>query len=101
VTELQARLAGARRVIVEPRPDEAARATELFGRVAGVAGVAAGEASRLVVTLAAGTSADDVREDIFRAAVAGGLTLRELRLETPSLEEIFGRATADDGASVA
>ena len=53
------------------------------------------------MTLAAGATADDVREDIFRAAVAGGLTLRELRLETPSLEEIFGRATADDGAAVA
>ncbi len=67
----------------------------------GVAGVAAGEPVALVVTLAAGATADDVREAIFRAAVAGGFTLRELRLETPSLEEIFGRATADDGAAVA
>ncbi|HVV16259.1 MAG TPA: ATP-binding cassette domain-containing protein [Polyangia bacterium] len=101
VTELQARLADARRVIVEPRPEQAARATELFGRVAGVAGVAPGDAGGLIVTLAAAAAADDVREAIFRAAVAGGVTLRELRLETPSLEEIFGRATADEGAPAA
>ncbi|HSS40329.1 MAG TPA: ABC transporter ATP-binding protein, partial [Polyangia bacterium] len=101
VAELQARLAGARRVVVEPRAEEAARAAELFGRVPGVAGVAPGESGALIVTLAAGIAADDVREAIFRAAVAGSITLRELRLETPSLEEIFGRATADDGAPVA
>jgi ABC-2 type transport system ATP-binding protein len=99
--ELQARLAGARRVVVEPRPAETARATELFGRVPGVARVAAGGAGGLLVTLAAGASADDVREAIFQAAASGGITLRELRMETPSLEEIFGRATAEDGAPVA
>ncbi|MES1210337.1 MAG: ATP-binding cassette domain-containing protein, partial [Pseudomonadota bacterium] len=101
VTELQARLADARRVIVEPRPEQAARATELFGRVAGVAGVAPGDGGGLIVTLAAAAAAAAGREAIFRAAVAGGVTLRELRLETPSLEEIFGRATADEGAPAA
>ena len=33
----------------------------------------------------------DLREAVFRAAVAAGLVLRELRLETASLEEIFAR----------
>ena len=101
VTELQARLAGARRVVVETRPDDVARAGELFGRVPGIAAVVPGEAGRLTLTLAAGAADDDVREAVFRAAATGGVTLRELRLETPSLEEIFGRATADDGAPVA
>ncbi|HVY37851.1 MAG TPA: ABC transporter ATP-binding protein [Polyangia bacterium] len=100
VTELQARLAGARRIVVEPRPDDAGRATELFSRVAGIAGVAA-DGGRLMLTLAAGAATDEAREAVFRAAATGGVTLRELRLETPSLEEIFGRATADEGAPAA
>ncbi|HVT10316.1 MAG TPA: ABC transporter ATP-binding protein [Polyangia bacterium] len=101
VAELQARLAGARRIVVEPRPDDLTRAAELFGRVAGIGAVAPAGAGRLTLTMAAGAAPDDARETVFRAAAAGGVTLRELRLETPSLEEIFGRATADEGAPAA
>ena len=93
---LQARLAGARRVLVEVQPQEQARAGELFGRLAGVASVASLDEGRLALTLAGGQADAEVREAVFRAAAAAGLTLRELRLESPSLEELFGRATADD-----
>jgi ABC-2 type transport system ATP-binding protein len=93
VRELQSQLAGARRLIVEVRPEETARAQELFGRVAGVTSVAPLEGERLALTVAG--VGEQICEDVFRAAVAGGLTLRELRLELPSLEEVFGRATAE------
>ena len=95
---LQARLAGARRVLVEVRAAEAERARELLGRLPGVAAAAPLDEGRLALTIAADTSDGDVRESVFRAAAAGGLTLRELRLETASLEELFGRATADEGS---
>jgi len=93
---LQARLAGARRVLAEVRPAEQARAGELFARLAGVASVAPLDDGRLALTLAGGLADEEVREAVFRAAAGAGLTLRELRAESPSLEEIFGRATADD-----
>ncbi len=91
---LQAQLAGARRLIVEVRPGERARAEELFRRVRGVASVGPLEGERLALTVAAGEG-DEIRDAVFRAAVDGGLTLRELRVERPSLEELFGRATAE------
>ena len=61
--------------------------------------VAAVGATRLALTPAAGTTDADgrLREAVFRAAVAGGLVLRELRLEAASLEELFARATSADG----
>jgi ABC-2 type transport system ATP-binding protein len=94
--ELQAQLAGARRLIVEVRPGERPRAEELLAKVAGVASVARLDGERLALTVAGTSGGDDeLRDAVFRAAVAGGLTLRELRAELPSLEEIFGRATAE------
>ncbi len=98
---LQARLSGARRVLAEVRPDEQGRAADLFGRLPGVASVASLDAGRLALILAAGAPDGDVREAVFRAAAGGGLVLRELRLETPSLEELFGRATAEEGGGAA
>jgi len=93
---LQAHLAGARRLIVEVRPGQQSRAEELFGRLAGVASVARLDGERLALTLGpAPREGDEIRDAIFQAAVAAGLTLRELRLELPSLEELFGRATAE------
>ena len=105
--ELRARLAGARRIIVEVGPAERDRALTVFRAVAGVgAAIAVGE-TRLALTLAAperppapapGAPDDGViREAVFRAAVAAGLALRELRVEAPSLEELFVRATSEGG----
>ena len=95
--ELRARLAGARRVIVELGGADLPRAIELFRAVPGVDAVAPLGETRLALTPASRAPDDDgpLREAIFRAAVAGGLTLRELRLEAASLEELFARATAD------
>ena len=97
--ELRARLAGARRVIVELAAAELPRARELFRAVPGVGEVAPVGETRLALTAAAGAPEDDgpLREAVFRAAVAAGLVLRELRLEAASLEELFARATSADG----
>jgi ABC-2 type transport system ATP-binding protein len=95
--ELRASLAGARRVIVELVASELPRATELFRTVAGVGSVAPVGETRLALTPASGEADDDgpLREAIFRAAVAAGLVLRELRLETATLEDLFARATLE------
>ncbi len=97
--ELGARLAGARRVIVELSAAELPRATELLRTVAGVAAVAPLGETRLALTPASGASDDEgaLREAVFRAAVAAGLVLRELRPEAASLEELFARATSRNG----
>ena len=94
--ELRARLAGARRVIVELATADVPRATELFRTLPGVGAVAALGETRLALSPASGAPDDDgpLREAVFRAAVAGGLVLRELRLEAASLEELFARATS-------
>jgi ABC-2 type transport system ATP-binding protein len=101
--ELRARLAGARRVIVELAAAEVPRATELFGTVAGVGSVAPLGETRLALTPASAAPDDDgpLREAVFRAAVAAGLVLRELRLETATLEDLFARATSTTGESSA
>ena len=97
--ELRARLAGARRVIVELSAAELPRATELLRTVAGVAAVAPLGETRLALTPASSASDDAgaLCEAVFRAAVAAGLILRELRLEAASLEELFARATSPSG----
>jgi ABC-2 type transport system ATP-binding protein len=97
--ELRARLAGARRVIVELGAADLPRARELFRAVPGVGAVAALGETRLALTPASGAPDDDgpLREAIFRAAVAAGLVLRELRLEAASLEDLFARATSAGG----
>ena len=97
--ELRARLAGARRVIVELGAADLPRATELFRAVSGVGAVAPLGETRLALTPSSGAPDDDglLREAVFRAAVTAGLVLRELRLEAASLEELFARATDADG----
>ena len=97
--ELRARLAGARRVIVELAAADLPRATQLLGAVSGVGAVDQLDETRLALTPAAGALEDDgpLREAVFRAAVAAGLVLRELRLEAASLEELFARATSANG----
>ena len=95
--ELRARLAGGRRVIVELGAADLPRAAELFRAVPGMGLVAPLGETRLALTPAAGGADDDglLREAVFRAAVAGGLVLRELRVEAASLEDLFARATTD------
>jgi ABC-2 type transport system ATP-binding protein len=94
---LAARVAGAQRVIVELPPAERARAAEIFRAVGGVGAVAPVGVAHLALTPAAGADDGALREAIFRAAAGAGLALRELRAESPSLEEIFARATGRDG----
>ena len=95
---LQARVSGARRVIVEVVATDRARASQILGAVAGVGEVAPLGEKQLALTLAAGVSDDgELRAAVFSAAAAAGLILRELRVEAPSLEEIFARATSGNG----
>ena len=100
---LQARVAGARRVIVEVRAADLERAEEVLRAVAGVAAVARTDDTHLALTLAAEAAGDEgaAREAVFRAAAAADLPLRELRIEAASLEEIFARATATEGGGAA
>ena len=97
--ELRARLAGARRVIVELAAPELPRAAELFRTLSGVGAVATTGETRLALTPASGAPDDDgpLREAVFRAAAGAGLVLRELRLEAASLEDLFARATSAAG----
>jgi ABC-2 type transport system ATP-binding protein len=107
--ELRARLAGTPRIIIEVGAAERERSVSVFRAVAGVGDAVPEGETRVVLTLVApGPRApgrapepapDDgaIREAVFRAAVAAGLTLRELRVEAPSLEELFVRATAETG----
>jgi len=97
--DLRARLAGACRVIVELGAADLSRAKELFRAVPGVGAVALLGETRLALTPASGAPDDGgpLREAIFRAAVAAGLVLRELRLEAASLEDLFARATSASG----
>ena len=100
---LRARVTGARRVIVEVRAADLERAQEVLAPVAGLAAIAATSATHLALTLAAGAADDDgaVREAVFQTAAAANLPLRELRIESASLEDIFARATAAEGGGAA
>jgi ABC-2 type transport system ATP-binding protein len=103
--ELRARAGAAARVVVDVRPADRDRARSLFAGVAGVAAVDELSDGRLAIAAAAtpdaaDAAAGDLREAIFAAAAAGGVTLRELGWERSSLEEVFARiTTAEDGAA--
>ncbi len=91
---------GAGRVIVGVRAEDRARAREVLSALAGVAAVADLADGRLAIAprpaseaTSDGAAAPDLAEEIFRAAAAAGLALRELGRESSSLEEIFARIT--------
>ena len=82
------------RVIVRVRPEDRARALGLFVGLARVAAVAELADGRLAVTPRANDPGEsDLAEEIFRAAAAAELPLRELGRESSSLEELFARIT--------
>jgi ABC-2 type transport system ATP-binding protein len=82
------------RVVVGVRAEDRARAREVFGALPGVAAVAELAGARLAIAPRPATDGTpDLAEEIFRAAVAAGLTLRELGRESSSLEEVFARIT--------
>jgi ABC-2 type transport system ATP-binding protein len=101
---LRARVAGARRIVVEVAPGAVARAEAVLRGVDGVASVERLDEARLAVVAApasdppasATPEVDDgaLREAVFKAAVAAGLVLRGLAAEAAPLEEIFSRMTS-------
>jgi len=104
--ELGAAGAGGARLVVEVRPAEETAARAALGALAGVNTIERLGVGRLALLLQgppvaggaglAPAAADDadLRERVFHALVAAGLTLRELRWEASSLEELFARITA-------
>ena len=112
--QVGAALPSSERVLVEVRAEDRARALALFRALSGVASVDELPGNRLAIAPSlpsasasasaspspaqrpadtAGTPPRDLTETVFHAAAAAGLTLRELRRETSSLEEIFARIT--------
>ncbi len=84
----------AARVVARTRPEDRARALGLFAGLPVVAAVAELADGRLAITPRASDPGEgDLAEEIFRAAAAAGLALRELGRESSSLEEIFARIT--------
>jgi ABC-2 type transport system ATP-binding protein len=90
------------RVIVAIAAEARPRALALFQTLNGVAGVDELSDGRLALRPAPresptretdGDADSFFSEAVFRAAAGAGLTLRELRRETSSLEEIFARIT--------
>ncbi len=83
------------RIMVKDAP---AAAPEIFGAIEGVRGVApaaSGEPGRLDLECSPG---EDLREAVFRAAVAQDWVLLELIEKKASLEDVFVRLTAKDAA---
>jgi len=87
---------GPARVVVELRASERERALGLLRGLPVVAAVDELADGRLAVSPAPASgvgAVSDLGEEVFRALAAAGLTLRELRREASSLEEIFSRIT--------
>lgn len=91
-----------RRIVLEARGDRAALESAL-GRVRGVASVdfdsdCGGGYNRFALELGEGL---DSREDVARTVATGGFALRELRLETQSLEDVFIRTVNREDSAAA
>ena len=92
---LHARVAGARRIVVEVAPSALARAEAVLRGVEGIASVERLDDARLALVAAAAHDDDGpLREAVFKAAAAGGLVLRGLATQAASLETIFTRMTS-------
>jgi ABC-2 type transport system ATP-binding protein len=84
----------AARVIVRTRNEDRERALGTFAGLPAVGAVAELADGRLAITPRASEAGGaDLAEEVFRAAAAAGLALRELGRESSSLEEIFARIT--------
>ncbi len=90
-------LPGANRVMAEVQGATTAEVSQTFGALPGVEEIQVkpiedGAVQRAYL-LGAG-QADTLREDVFDCATSSGWQLRELRRDTPNLEEIFLQVTA-------
>jgi len=95
--KLRARLQGGREVIAELRGDKGVVAQKLY-QLPGVTSVTAEEAdgwTRFRIEC----GAEDIRPLVFEAAARDGWTLRELRQEKQSLEDIFVALTRTEQES--
>ncbi|MDD5309720.1 MAG: ATP-binding cassette domain-containing protein [Deltaproteobacteria bacterium] len=100
--ELESSRGGARYDVVLAAPGGGVAAVkEAFGRVEGVRGVDAAESGRggEVDVTVHGDAREDLRAQIFKAAVDKGLVLLGLGRKQVDLESIFRRLTTADGAA--
>ena len=93
--ELRTRTSGNLRVVAEIRGATEAAAREGLLQIEGVTGVDF-PSDRYTLT-----AARDVREDVFKLAVARGWTLVELRADAMTLEDIFARLTTQEAGEKA
>jgi ABC-2 type transport system ATP-binding protein len=92
-------VAGVGRVLVELRVDFE-RGKQLLQSVPGVARVELARREDGLVTFAVTPkSGQDLREEIVRSAVTGGVGVREIRNESRSLEEFFVQVTAQQAVA--
>ena len=95
--KLRARLQGGREIVAEIRGPKEAVVAQLY-KLAGVSRVEA-ETLGDWTSYRLGCGSDDIRQEVFAAAVQNGWGLRELRQEKQSLEDIFVALTrAEQGA---
>jgi ABC-2 type transport system ATP-binding protein len=92
--DLRKRMGGARRIRVELPASELDRGAAILGKVAGVSRVERADETHLALHAEVAGDDGELRAGVFRAAAEAGLTLRELRAEAPSLEELFARVTS-------
>ena len=95
--ELRARVQARRRLVIEVRGEERARAERLYRTLVGLTGVEVIDDTHLALAISqVGLAGDDgaARDTVFKTAVAANLVLRELRIEEPSLEELFAQVTS-------
>ena len=95
---LRGKLEGRSRVTVEVRGGTEAAVRETLARIPGVQGVEPQAGGKLAISVEGGK---DIREEIFRAIVAAGFSLLELRCDSMTLEDIFVRLTAHETADPA
>lgn len=92
--------AGKRRFVTAVQNGDGGRAREAFGRIAGVdrvrelSGAPGGESRFELIPV----RDEDLRPEIFKAAVDAGLVLVELRSEGQNLENVFRELTTGDDA---
>src|SRR5262249_22148354 len=91
---LRQQLEGRGRLIVEVKGAPEAEIREQLARIPHVRAVERVDGGRLALEQDAGA---DVREEVFRAVVAAGWILTELRSEAMTLEDIFVRITMREG----
>ncbi len=93
---LRARLGAAGHIILDARVPDVRAATAVLRQLSGVADVSHRTDGPWTIFQIAPAEAADPREDVFRAAAAGGWAVRELSRSRVSLEQVFAEVTSTE-----